>query len=197
MQPGVKVGVTEKVHFGDKGRSLHFQDDAGDGQATLGRQLGRMTSVTLDYYMRSDATDREGVFVMLLGNNGSDHCVAFGNATGGSRRNKWIGIFGGKNAWIVPEFLEYTPGRWYHVRRTLDVKADRGEFYVAEVDPETWLDIPERSAQHRIGSDYRNQYIDRVEIWSSGGQLATGYIDNFVVLPRLPKDAANTKKKRD
>jgi len=178
LPDGVSLTVTDNAFFGSSGKSLHFADESGSGGVHIRRSFTATTDVSTEYYMRSDNAAYEGPFVNLIGDGGSDYRVAFGNGSGGSA--EWLGIFSDEG-WTEPQFLPYEAGKWYHVVRTLNTTTKTGTFYVAEVDDATGLDIPSKSNTLNIGSYADNNYVDQVEIFTSGGQLADAYVDNLLI----------------
>jgi hypothetical protein len=131
---GVTVMTDETVFFGPSGKSVHFLDLSGPGGAAarLLTEFDPVSVLTLDYYMRTDDPAAEGILVDLGGDAGTDYVVAFGNASGGGHAGQ-IGVLSFQHGWVEPDLMPYTPGLWYHVRRTLDLEAGEGAFLVEEV----------------------------------------------------------------
>jgi len=178
--------IDDQIYFGPRGKSVHIVDNNFQGGAPSGMFLRynfqpiTQGVIQLDYYMRSNNESHEGAFVPLRGPAGNDIIVSFGNASGGARTTGYIGILK-DTGWIENRFLEYDVGKWYHVRRTLDVESRLGDIYVAEVD-EFGEDIPAKSnIMFGVGSSNANISINHISIGTSGSQGADVHIDNIFV----------------
>ncbi len=177
---GTTVEVDDTVFFGPSGKSVHFYDPGSGVKTELSRGFSQTSNIVLEYYMRSDNQDYEGMFVVLNGDGGSDYLVNFSNGAFGGMKG-YIGGWGANGGWVKPDLLAYKTNTWYKVRRELDCTTDTGRFYVWEVDEQhNPIGSP---AEWEIGSNYVNTYIDGVFAWSSGSQGADGYIDEIYIVP--------------
>ena len=182
---GLSALVDDTVYFGDSGKSVHVLDTAHGGSRAgmiLNRYMDPVTdgSITLDYYMRANNSNDEGAFVGLLGPEGNDVFVAFGNRAGGAGVSEYIGIFNDVG-WLDNNFLPYEVGRWYHVVRELDLETLSGSIRVSEVDDDGNDILSRSNLVDNVKSYASNESIDLVQIFTSGSQGADTYIDNITL----------------
>ena len=186
---GVEIKIDESIYYGDSGKSVHFLDDSTAVSGHLYREFSAATSVTMDYYMRTDNDSYEGAFVFLYGADREaefDYAAAFSNGAFTGKAG-YIGIHGSPAGWIKNDLLAYQEDTWYYVRRTVDCASDTGSFYVEELyDHDTGEhteqgDPANTSASYAAGLNKPMDYVQGVWIYSSNSQGADCYIDEIVV----------------
>jgi PEP-CTERM motif len=178
---GITLEVVNSVSYAG-GQSLYFGDTTSSGAAHLTRDFMPVTSLMLEYYMRSDNAAYEGHFVGLQGDSSSSYAwdpsfgaVAFGNASGGGEAN-YIGLID-DGGWPATQILQYETGKWYRVRRWLDLIADEETIHVDEMGGSAHGEF------YRTGIKADNTVINAFNIWSSTNQSADAYLDEILVTP--------------
>jgi len=178
---GVTAEVTSSVSYAG-GKSLHFDDTSSGAGIKLKRSFNPVTSVMLEYYMRTDNDAYEGHFVTLEGDSTSSYGwdksmggLSFGNAGGGGSAG-WIGLID-DGGWPEPEILQYETGKWYRVRRWIDIVADEETTHVDEMGGTG------HGEYYRTGIKHDNTELNAFHIWSSSSQSSDAYLDEITLTP--------------
>ena len=177
---GVTIQVDDSVSWSSP-NSVHFLDTNSRVYSYLWGTFSPISSVVVEYFMRTQNDAYEGAFVAVYGDAGEGYNVAFSNGVFGGSAG-WIGVHGSPAGWIYPQLLEYAEDTWYYVRRELDLTTNVGRFYVEELVYDLG-DSRNASNEYSLGTNYPNTYLNKIGIWSSWSQRADCYIDGLVLIP--------------
>jgi hypothetical protein len=174
-QQGVWVEVTDSAAF-DGSQSIRFHDTSDRVGAEVHQDFSPLSSVVLEYYMRSDTQTSEGVFVGLEGGGELDYIVGF--------RGAYIGVVSWTTGWIDTQFLPYTPGTWYKVTRMIDCASNTGSFSVTDLGTGA-------SRSLSIGMAVPAPAVSRIRMVTSNSMGAEAYVDELTWHGETPTETTD------
>ena len=167
--------ITDSIYFGSSGKSLHVVDNSTTLASSLRHGFSSTTRAVMEYYLRPTNTTEGYAEIRLESDFGADYLITWDST-------QFRIYFGG--SW-EDTGMEYTPGTWYCIERSVDFDKNEGYFLIENTgDASDYVQIS-HAPNPLLGG-----YVNRINIQTSNSSRADFHVDEILVMVPEPSAVA-------